>query len=85
MEDMHYVYLLKSEEKSTFYVGYTHDLERRMSEHALGNVYYTRRYKPWKLIYLESYIDEERAKLRERKLKQYGSAYQGLLKRLGEK
>ena len=35
-----------------------------------------------RLFYYEAYKDEERAKIRERKLKQYGSAYQGLLKRL---
>ncbi len=38
-----------------------------------------------KLIYCECYNDEKLAKIRERKLKQYGSAYHGLKKRLSLK
>ncbi|MFC1727599.1 hypothetical protein ACFL0Y_03695 [Patescibacteria group bacterium] len=36
-----------------------------------------------KLIYYEAYQSENKAKNREKKLKQYGSSYQGLLKRIG--
>jgi len=35
-----------------------------------------------KLFYYEAYLNEEDAKIRERKLKSYGSAYHGLLKRI---
>jgi len=38
--------------------------------------------KKIKLIYYEAYLDEESAKTRERKLKQFGSLYKGLIKRL---
>jgi len=37
------------------------------------------------LVYYEAYLDEVQAKMRERKLKQYGSSYIQLLKRLGYK
>lgn len=82
---MYYVYLLKSDIEKHFYIGYSQDLRRRISEHKQGRVYYTKRYKPWRLVYYESYNEEEQARERERKLKQYGSAYYGLLKRLGYK
>jgi hypothetical protein len=38
-----------------------------------------------KLVYYEAYFFKSAAQIRERKLKQYGSPYQGLLKRLGMK
>jgi len=80
---MFYVYLLKSEQGDHFYIGYSADLKRRLSEHHQGKVYYTRRYQPWMLVYYEAYLDEVQAKTRERTLKQYGSSYCQLLKRLG--
>ena len=82
---MFHVYLLKSESNNSFYIGYSSDLERRLAEHHQGKVYSTKRFAPWKLIYYESFLDEARAKEREHKLKQFGSAYTGLLKRLGLK
>ncbi|NQV89168.1 MAG: GIY-YIG nuclease family protein [Parcubacteria group bacterium] len=80
---MYYVYLLKSESDTHFYIGYSSDLKRRLFEHHQGKVYYTRRYRPWRLVYYEAYLDEVQAKRRERMLKQYGSAYKLLLKRIG--
>ena len=82
---MFYVYLLKSGQDDHFYIGYSADLKRRLSEHHQGKVYYTTRYRPWNLVYYEAYLDEVQAKTRERKLKQYGSSYSQLLKRLGYK
>ncbi|MBT5808184.1 GIY-YIG nuclease family protein [Candidatus Uhrbacteria bacterium] len=82
---MYYVYLLQSEEGEHFYIGYSADLRRRLGEHKGGKVYSTRRYAPWNLVYYESYLTEDRAKLREKRLKQFGSAYTHLLKRLGYK
>jgi putative endonuclease len=79
---MFYVYLLKSQQGEHYYIGYSANLRRRMSEHHQGKVYYTRRYQPWELVYYEAYLDEVQAKSRERRLKQYGSAYVHLLKRL---
>jgi putative endonuclease len=82
---MHHVYLLKSSQGNHFYVGYTSDIDRRLAEHHQGKVYYTKRYRPWRLVYFETFFDEAQAKERERKLKQHGSSYKGLLKRLGYK
>ena len=78
---MYYIYLLQ-DESDKLYIGYTNNLKRRLSEHKRNKVYTTRRMKDFKLIYYEAYLDENSAKDRERKLKQYGSSYHGLLKRL---
>ena len=81
---MYYVYIPRGDNKK-IYVGYSSDLKRRLSEHMSGKVYTTRRLSNPKLIYYEAYSSEVKAKEREKKLKQYGSSYQGLLKRLGLK
>ncbi len=81
---MYYVYLLRTEhETMKFYIGYTEDITRRLDEHAHGKVFTTQRLKNPQLAYYEAYTEEREAKERERKLKQFGSSYVGLLKRLG--
>jgi putative endonuclease len=65
-----------------FYIGYTEDIQRRLNEHNQGKVYTTYRLGSPKLIYYEAYNEESEAKEREKKLKQFGSSYTGLLKRL---
>ena len=81
---MHRVYILTDNHKK-IYVGYTNNLRRRVSEHKNNKTYTTRRMKNPKLVYYEAYESEIKAKIREKKLKQYGSSYQGLLKRIGLK
>ena len=81
---MFYVYLLK-DEKDKIYIGYSSDLKRRIQEHQSQNVYTTKRMINPRLFYYEAYTTELAAKTREKKLKQYGSSYQGLLTRIGLK
>jgi len=81
---MYFVYL-QVDKQNKIYIGYTSDLDRRTSEHYAGKVYTTSRMDEPRLFYYEAYLDEAAAKLRERKLKQYGSSYHGLLKRLNLK
>jgi putative endonuclease len=81
---MFYVYIL-TDDDSKIYVGYSNNLRRRIVEHKNGKTYTTLRMKNPKLVYYEAYETENKAKIRERKLKQYGSSYQGLLKRIGLK
>jgi len=81
---MFYVYLLLDDNKK-IYIGYSENLERRIKEHQNNKVYTTKRMKNPKLFYYEAYSNEELAKERESKLKQYGSSYHGLLKRLNIK
>lgn len=83
--NMHYVYLLKLEKtKKNFYIGCTSDLRRRMNEHRSGNTQTTRGKNP-ELIYYEAFIDRNLAFKREDGLKNSGSVYNALLRRLGLK
>ena len=78
---MYYVYLLR-DIHDKIYIGYSSDLKRRIQEHNRGNTYTTIRMDHPKLVYYEAYPDEISAKTREKKLKQFGSSYHGLIKRL---
>lgn len=80
---MFYVYILKNNKKGNLYIGYTSDLKRRIAEHKAGKVYTTKRYgTDIELVYYESYKNEDDAKDRERGLKNSGSVYNGLTKRI---
>lgn len=79
---MNYVYILQSERKQRYYVGYTGDLEKRLQEHNSGKVRSTKAYKPWKLAYKESFIDKAPAYKREREIKEFksGIKFKALIK-----
>lgn len=47
------VYAIKSEVDNRVYVGFTDNLERRLSEHNEGKTKSTKGYLPWDLIYSE--------------------------------
>ncbi|MFA6253111.1 MAG: GIY-YIG nuclease family protein [Patescibacteria group bacterium] len=78
---MYYVYLLKLN-SGKFYIGYTKDLRRRLTEHKAHKTYFVGREKSFDLIYYEAFNNIDLAKERERKLKNYGAAYKELLKRI---
>lgn len=81
-EGMYQVYVLRSKKDSSFYVGYTNNIERRLKEHNNGLVEYTRKYLPWRLIYYESFLSIEDAKKREKSLKSFGKAFSQLKLRI---
>jgi putative endonuclease len=65
---MFYVYVLHSTRDWGFYIGYSTDLRRRLSEHKDGASRATSYRGPWNLIYYEAYVKETDAG-RERYLK----------------
>jgi putative endonuclease len=71
----YHVYLLKSQKKDIFYIGYTKDIKQRLSEHNSGLIGYTKKYVPWNLVYYETFFALEDAKKREKSLKYFGKAY----------
>ena len=64
------------------YIGTTSDLRRRLGEHARKESTYTSKADDWKLVYYEAYKDREDANERDRLLKNFGSAYGQLKKRI---
>jgi len=80
---MHCVYVLKSMITAKYYIGYTFNIKRRISEHNAGLSGYTKHDKPWKLVYCETYISEDLARNREKQLKRHGQAWTALKKRAG--
>ena len=83
---MYYVYLLKIEgaKNKNYYIGYSSDLKRRLGEHKAGLVKTTKNHNP-KLIYYEAFQDKYLALKREKGLKNSGSVYMALMKRLNLK
>jgi putative endonuclease len=65
----YFVYVLKSDFDTSWYVGFTSDLEKRISEHNAGLSYYTKRKLPWALIYYEVSFNKYDAIAREKYLK----------------
>ena len=67
---MYTVYGLYSRVVDTCYVGYTSDLPSRLLSHnELGTSNWTKRYRPWELIYKEEYSTKRAAMQREKELK----------------
>ena len=64
-----YVYVLHSTASNSFYVGFAHDLKKRLAEHNKGLNLSTKAYKPWTLIYYEAHTNESDARRREKYLK----------------
>ena len=82
VKGMYWVYILKSKMNDSLYVGYTHDIKKRLEEHEKGRSEATARYRPGKLVYLEGYASREDAMKREKNLKYYGKVYAQLKRRI---
>lgn len=67
---MFVIYILYSPKYGKIYIGYTADLEARLMAHnLLAHKGWTIRYRPWTLIYTESFEDKLSAMKREKALK----------------
>lgn len=65
----YYVYVIRSLVNGKLYVGFTADIENRISKHNSGKVRSTKAYKPYKLVYKEQFNDKTKARKRELYLK----------------
>ncbi|MCF1713875.1 GIY-YIG nuclease family protein [Flavihumibacter sp. RY-1] len=63
------VYVLFSVLHKKHYTGYTSDLDGRLLSHNELGKGWTSRYRPWKLIYLETFSQQSEAIAREKWLK----------------
>ena len=66
---MFYVYVLRSQADSGFYIGYTNNLRIRLKEHRAGKSFAMADRSPWTLVYYEAYMEQVDALGRERYLK----------------
>ncbi|HVZ76144.1 MAG TPA: GIY-YIG nuclease family protein [Candidatus Paceibacterota bacterium] len=66
---MFWIYVLKSEKFDISYVGSAENIERRLIQHNNGVSKFTKKYRPWKVIYSESYTTRSDALQREKFLK----------------
>jgi putative endonuclease len=63
---MFFVYILKSLKDNKRYIGFTSDLERRISEHNQGLVKSTKNRRPLVLIHTEIYSTKKEAEKKEK-------------------
>lgn len=74
-----YIYVLESLLDGKHYIGYTHNLRKRIEEHENGKSFATKFRRPFKLIYFEGCLHSEDAKRREDYLKTHqGRKFLGL-------
>ncbi|MBM3894774.1 GIY-YIG nuclease family protein [Candidatus Dependentiae bacterium] len=67
---MYYTYILNSlSDPNRFYIGYTSDLKRRLSEHNSGKSIHTNKFLPWKIKNYIAFEQQEKAKNFEKFLK----------------
>lgn len=64
--NMYYTYILQSQQKDILYKGSTANLEVRIQQHNDGLVSFTKKYRPWKLIYHETFTTRAEAMAREK-------------------
>jgi putative endonuclease len=67
---MYYTYILYSEDHDKFYIGFTHDLEKRLIAHnhpqSKG---YTKKFRPWNLVFSQAFETKQEAMDFEKYLK----------------
>ena len=67
-----FIYIMSNKNRTTFYIGVTNDLERRVLEHKRGEgSIFTSKYKLYDLLYYEIMSAIKRAIAREKQLKRW--------------
>ena len=69
---MYYVYLLRSiPAPDQTYIGYTTDLNTRLTSHNHGKSKHTAKYKPWELVTYTAFSEQSKALSFEKYLKSH--------------
>jgi putative endonuclease len=67
-----YCYLLSIKKRTLLYIGYSENLKRRVEQHKAGRgALFTKKYSVFELIYFEEFLSKEKAKSREKQLKNW--------------
>ena len=78
---MFVVYILKSIATGKYYIGQTQNLTERLTRHNTCRSAFTKKDRPWKIVYQESFVTRAQAMQREKQIKAYkgGEAFKKLL------
>ncbi len=69
---MYYVYAVYSDRFDKIYIGMTSNLEQRfLSHNELSKKGWTRKFRPWRIVYTEILESKEKALKREKELKTF--------------
>ena len=69
----YHLYILKSDKKDTYYSGSSEDPERRLIYHNSESKGYTRRHRPWELVYTHPFSSKKQGLKAEQIVKQWKS------------
>jgi putative endonuclease len=69
LNDMFYVYVLKSKKDNNLYTGFTGNLKERFKQHNAKRCLSTKQRAPFDLIYYEACLNKRDAEAREKYLK----------------
>lgn len=79
---MYYVYIIKSINKSWYYVGSTDNVLKRVLEHNQGITPSTKPHRPFELMLVEEYPTKTEARKRENKIKKNHALKKSLIPNL---
>ncbi len=69
MDNIYSVYVIQSKVDNRLYVGMSKDIKNRLKTHNNGQVFSTKGYKPWTLVYTERIGSRAEARKREKYFK----------------
>jgi putative endonuclease len=68
----YYVYILASARHGTLYIGVTNNLRARLEQHRAGKgSQFVKKYKVYRLVYVEAFASPQEAIAREKQLKEW--------------
>ena len=75
------IYILKSVKNEWYYTGHSSNVDERLKQHNEGRNKSTKAYRPFELIYTESFSTRGEAFKREQQIKKYrhGQAFKKLI------
>jgi putative endonuclease len=68
-----YLYIIRSEVKETYYTGVSENIDQRLISHNTSPGGYTRKYRPWKIVYQHAFPTCDQARLAEKVIKSWKS------------
>lgn len=66
-----YLYILKSLKNDSYYIGISHDVDKRIKQHNFGNVSATKNKRPYKIVFKQEYNNIASAHRAELKIKSW--------------